>query len=802
MSSFLLIIALLGGAFFGYILSEVNQGKELNKLATYMPTTPTRLYDINGIPFAELYRHKQELIKFQDIPPHVIHSFLSVEDTNFYNHFGIDFLGILRATFVNLRHMRIVQGGSTLTQQLAKTVLQDRKKNFTRKFIEALLTLQIEQEYSKEEILEIYFNLIYLGHGTTGLASAANVYYSKDVKDLTIAEGAMLARLPKAPVKYSPFKNPKAAKTAHLLVLKLMAENGYLKEKNIKKIHDDFWDIYWPVVITQSPSRSTWGSRLDRAPYFTEEIRKQLLKQLDEEQVYTGGLKIYTTLDLRKQLIAEEELVDALKKQDKISYGATASYSGGVDRSLFGLYSVMGQLFPLRVPFVNRFDADANYRITLEKELIDSLDALTLLTPANNESVALSEFRKRTAIFSKNLHVEGALISIEHKSGQIQTMIGGSHFTPKNQFNRAVMARRQTGSSFKPFVYGAAIRERKVATGTGMMDAPLMTLSDDGQGWAPEDSTGDFQGLVPLKRALAMSMNIVSVQLYFKTGPDPIADFASRVMAVPKSRFPADPSLALGVAELTPLEMARGYATIANKGRLVFPYSLRFVVDQTGQVIYNKEQEIQKLVEEKTRDGSIQVISEGNAYIVRKLLEYVSLAGTPAQTLRGKEFADYHGEAGGKTGSTTAWTNAWYCGFDPKLTTIVWLGYDKNSISLGRHMYAAALATPIWGKMYKRIYEGQAYPKFEDEYDGDPVPSDVVQSGTCAVNGLAPNPGICDCPTTSSLFLKPITIGGINKSVPYPRRCEGERDLYRSVNFSDFLKEELKISKDELKKKE
>lgn len=197
-------IALLGGFFFGYILSEVNKGKELQKLASYQPTTPTKLYDSNGVLFAELYRHKQELLKYSDIPPHVIHAFLSVEDDNFFNHFGIDFLAIVRAAIKNVFAGRIVQGGSTLTQQLAKTILQQRKKTFGRKFLEALLTLQIEQEYTKEEILEIYFNLIYLGHGTTGLSSAANVYFQKDVRDLSIAEAAMLARLPKAPVTYYP----------------------------------------------------------------------------------------------------------------------------------------------------------------------------------------------------------------------------------------------------------------------------------------------------------------------------------------------------------------------------------------------------------------------------------------------------------------------------------------------------------------------------------------------------------------------------------------------------------------------
>jgi penicillin-binding protein 1A len=795
----LLIIALCGGLFFGYIISEVNQGKELNKLATYLPTTPTKLYDINGIPFAELYRHKQELVKIQDIPPHVLNAFLSVEDTNFYNHFGIDFMAILRAAVVNIVNLKVKQGGSTLTQQLSKAILQDTKKSFTRKFVEALLTLQIEQEYSKDEILEIYFNLIYLGHGTTGISSAANVYFSKDVKDLTIAEGAVLARLPKAPVKYSPYKNPQTAKDAHLTVLRLMADHGYLDRSKIESIHTEFWRTYWPIVITQSPSRSTWGNRLDRAPYFTEEIRKQLQRKFDEEYIYTGGLRVYTTLDIRKQEIAEEELRKALIEQDKISFGTATSYRGGVDRSLFGLYGLLGGIFQLRVPLINRFDFKANYNITLEKELLDPLEILTTLTPVDNEGEAVQELRKRTAVFAKNLHVEGAFITVEHKTGYIQTMVGGSKFTPQNQFNRALYARRQTGSAFKPFVYGASIRNRDIGTGSGIMDAPMMTMADDGQGWAPEDSTGEFRGMVTIKRGLALSMNIVSVQLYFKTGGEAIIDFASKVTGVSKFRFPDNPTLALGVAELTPLEMAKGYGVYANRGREFIPFSLRYVVDQTGTIVYNKEIEVQAEIAKKTKDGSIQLISEGNAYLMRKLLEYVNVGGTPATGLRSPEYANYQGESGGKTGSTSGWKDAWYCGFDPKYTSIVWLGYDKSSVSLGRHAYAAAIAAPIWGRIYRRFYNGKDYPTFKEENNGDPVPSDVRNGGTCMYNGLSPKPGVC--PVTGSQYLENITIAGQTKGVSGLRQCDGDRDHLGSINFNDFLKKEFKITEDEVKKK-
>ncbi|MDX1959373.1 MAG: transglycosylase domain-containing protein [Leptospiraceae bacterium] len=797
-AAILLIIALIGGLFFGYILSEVDKGEELQLLTTYQPTTPTKLYDINGIPFAELYRHRQELLRFGDIPPHVVNAFLSVEDTNFYNHVGIDFWAILRAAWVNLIHFKVKQGGSTITQQLSKAILKNTKKSFIRKFIEALLTLQIEQEYSKEEILEIYFNLVYLGHGTTGLSSASAVYFSKDIRDLDIAEAAVLARLPKAPVKYSPFKNPDIAKRAHKVVLRLMAENGFLPKSSTEKIHNEFWEKFWPVVITRAPSASTWGTKLDRAPYFTEHVRKQLIKELGEDIVYTGGLKVYTTLDIKKQEIAEDEFIKSLISYDKTSFGASLSYKGGADSSLVGIYNMLGSIFPVASPYISKFDESANFRSQLEEELIEAADILSITSPLENEASAVGEFRKRSAVFSKNLHVEGAMITLEQSTGYIQTMIGGTKFTPKNQFNRAMAARRQTGSAFKPFVYGAGIEERSIGTGTGLMDGPITSMTDEGQSWAPEGMSGQYMGMVPASRALALSLNIVSVQVYFRIGDDPIIDFASKLTKASPGRFPRNPTLALGVAELTPFEMALGYGVIANKGREIIPFSLRYVVNQSGAVIYNKEADVRKTLAEKAEKGTIQVIPEATAFIMRKMLQHVADNGTPAAAIRSPEQGNFKGDAGGKTGSTSSFTNAWYAGFDPKYTTVIWIGYDKNTISLGRGMTGAVIAAPVWGKFYRRIYEGKELSYFKDANGNDPVPEGVIGGGTCAFNGLSPKPGVC--PTTGNWFLAPTTINGVTKSYGGSGPCDGDRDHSKTMDFRDYLQKEMNITNEEIGK--
>ena len=696
--------------------------------------------------------------------------------------------------------MEVRQGGSTLTQQLSKAVIKDRTKTFARKFREALLTLQIEENYTKDEILELYFNVIYLGHGSKGISTAAKTYFRTDVTNLTVPEGALLARMPKAPVFYSPFKNPENAKDAHMVVLNRMAEVGYLPRESLKQIHEDFWIKYWPVVITQSPSKSAWGTKLNKAPYFTEYVRSSLENEVGKQALYSGGLKIYTTLDLEKQLIAQNELESALKKQDKVAFGQTDRFRTGVDTNLVTYYNLLGSLFPVNVPKIGKLSYNETYRVEMEKRLVEELALLNYLNPTENESAATDEFLKRSMDYSKNLHVEGAVITLQPFTNHIVTMVGGSEFSPRNQFNRAMMARRQTGSAFKPFVYGAAINERAVGSGTGIMDAPIMTLTDTGESWSPEDFSGDFRGMVPLHKALALSLNIVSVQVYMKTGPEPIVEFASALTGVDQGKFPKNPALALGVAELTPYEMAVGYATIANGGRKVEPFAVRYVIDQSGNVILNREKEVKQRLAEMTADGTIQVIPESTAYIVRKMLMNVARSGTPAHSLRSDEWANYRGEAAGKTGSTSSFSDAWFAGFDPNYTTIVWMGFDKSSISLGRNQSASALAVPVWGKMYRRFYDAKNYPLFGNNGD-DPAPPGVLQGAVCSISGLKPKEGVCV--KASNMFLAPVKgEDGVYKSLPESRECDPDKDHHKSVDFRQFLQEQYEISDEEIEKGE
>ena len=548
-----LVFSLACGLIFGSIVAAVNVRSSLSLLNEYRPSTPTRLYDRNGEVFAELYRHRQELISFDEIPQHLIDAFLAVEDTNFYNHFGIDLTGILRAMLANIRAGKIVQGGSTLTQQLAKQIYLSKEgrryRSFVQKIRETLLALQVEEELSKEEILEIFFNVIYLGHGCKGVSCAARLYFNKKVSDLTIAESAMLARLPRSPVLYSPFKNPDRAREVHLYVLNRMATNGYLETKQIEKIYTDFWLEYWPKIIVRSPSQTIWSSRLDEAPYFTEYVRQFLINSeeagISVDDLYSKNLKIYTTLDRHQQAVAERELEKTrLKVSDTARQHALAKGITGVDFSLFELVDNLRLLFPLPTPMVTEPTREQKFRKFIEEELLDGLQVLSYLTPEDNETRAFDSLRQQTSKNLARLQVEQAFVSIEPRTGYITAMIGGSEFSPRNQFNRALQAYRQPGSAFKIFVYAAALEQRIIGTLTPIHDAPFMHTAEDGISWTPENYEPGFRGLVPVRRALASSLNTCAVNVYFQVGAKPIVDIASRLMKIsnPKARFKTKPA--------------------------------------------------------------------------------------------------------------------------------------------------------------------------------------------------------------------------------------------------------------------
>ncbi|MCS7204727.1 MAG: transglycosylase domain-containing protein [Leptospiraceae bacterium] len=717
----LVFITIIVGISFGLVLSEVDD-RDLFLLKAYQPSKPTILYDRYGKPFAELFIHKFELTPLERVPPTVLKTFLIVEDDQFYHHIGFDIPGIFRAFVKNVMAGRIVQGGSTLTQQVAKLLYlnyyKERKRTYTQKFKELILALKLEQNLSKDEILELYLNLVYFGHGCEGLSCASRIYFNKRVEDLTIGEAALLSRLPKSPIEFSPYKFPENAREQHQFVLNRLADEGMISEEIAQKIFHQFWDKYWGSFITNSPSTNVRADRLNLAPYFTNYVETILKNEpsIGYEKLYGGGLKVYTTLDLDLQLISQEEMLQTLKSADEVGRAhALADGKSGVDLELFDIYEILSNILPIGKPKISEPTNKQILESYIEENLLDSLEGLTLFLPLQNENSAFTEIRKRTLGFSHNLQVEGALISIDPSTGGIRAMIGGREFSPTNQFNRALFALRQPGSAFKIFVYGSAIENRMINSMSVLSDTPMQIIFDDGTVWTPTNYEGSYYGLVPATFAFAYSLNTCAVDLYNKTGPKPIIEFAQKLMKITNPyRLKAEPSLSLGASEITPKELAVATAIIANEGKDVIPYAIRYVVDENNQIIYSQEELVKQNIAQKVRTGEIQVISEGTAFIMRKMMEAAVQKGTLTSGIRGQNFK---GDFAGKTGTTSSWSDAWVTAFNPEFVFTLWFGFDRSTITLGHGQAGGSVAAPTLGRIMRRYYEKtkKPLPEFSKE---------------------------------------------------------------------------------------
>ncbi len=731
----IVIVALAGGLLFGYVVSQVRNFAGIDNLRQFQPNLPTKLYDVDGELIAELFQEKRDLVSFEEIPQSVINAFLATEDRDFYRHIGINPMAILRAMVKNLIAGRVVQGGSTITQQLAKRLFTGSERTIARKAMEAILALQIEKRFTKEEILEMYFNQIYLGHGCYGIASASRLFFNKKVQDMNLAESAVLAALPSAPSRYSPLTNTHNAIEKNQDILNRVVSAGFISEERAEEIYNEFWPRFLDSIKTEYPTRTAYTGNIDNAPYFTDYVRQILLSKFGKDIVYNEGLSIYTTLSLKKQRAAQKYLIEGLAKQDEVSSSSNRYTSGAVDKGLFRIYDSVSNIFNLPEPKV-RDDLEAHFNKKMIEDIIDGFEMISLLVDAEKCGKVAETYRANVTGVSSILKVEGALIAIEQSTGHITSMVGGSGFSVDNQYNRAVQARRQVGSAFKPYVYGAAIESKLVNAATALPDAPILNIDEEGETWSPGNYKDNFSGFVRLRQALARSINIISVRLFDIIGPERIIDFATRMLRVPESRFTYNPSLALGVCDLTPLEIARGYAIYANRGREVIPYAIRYVVDRDGNELDNTEEEVGNIIAEKELNGTIQVIPEDVAFIMTSMLQSVVNNGTAFNAVRAN--AQFMKPCAGKTGTTSNWTDAWFCGFTPEQTAVVWVGYDKPFMSLGKHQAGAVAAAPIWANYMKDISGTMNAKDF-----GGPPPG-VYQVEVCSYSGKLPSPTCID----------------------------------------------------------
>jgi penicillin-binding protein 1A len=723
------IVALLLSPFVYFMVIYCQSYDILKKGREYRPYLSTRIYDINGELISELFEENRNFIPIDEVPLKVKQAFMAAEDQNFYQHTGVDLLSVIRAIIVDIFSGEIVQGGSTITQQLVKQLYTRGEKSFRRKIIELLIAREFEKRYSKDKIFEMYLNHIYFGHGAYGIQSAAKFYFDKEVADLNVIEASILVSIPSAPNRYSPLKNHHLALERTKQVIFNMISSGYLTKQEALDTFTPYWSAFLKEIRTRYPTLSVRNKKFDRAPYFTEYIRRILIQRYGEEVVYRGGLSVYTTLDLRQQDIARKVLREGLERQNRIAAVHNRSKIKVVDRILIE-NSLLHQKHPSK-KFTSHLRLLSSFR---NDSIADVTSLLSLLfdVPQMGEKLEyhLNEY-KRLRLASR---VEGALIAIDLRSGGISAMIGGSDFNQDNQLNRALQSFRQPGSAFKAFVYGAGIESRLITPATLFLDGPL-AFGGTRTVWSPSNYGKSFYGNVLVRRALVSSLNTISVLVYERVGGNRIADFASRLMNIPRSRFEIDPTLALGTTEVSLFEMARGFAVFANRGREVTPYAIRSIHNRDGKKIYDGERIMRR---RKKR----QIISPESSFIMTNLLRGVVDYGTASIAIRRQ--SGFRLPAAGKTGTNSDFRDAWFIGFTPDLVAAVWIGCDSQRFSLGPGQAGAVAAAPVWARFMNGVYRFRGVSRF-----GGPPPG-VERCKICGITGRIPVKG---CPIRYEYFI-------------------------------------------------
>ncbi len=654
-------------------------------------------------------------ISYERFPKQLVNAFIAAEDAEFFQHKGVDYRGILRAMFKNFLAGRIVQGGSTITQQVTKTFFLTPKRSLTRKLKEVAYAFGLEQNLTKEEILTLYLNNIYLGNGAYGVEAAADSYFNKRVEQLNLAEIAMMAGLVKAPSRYSPVNNLKRAKDRQAYVLTRMTELGFVSQEEKEKA------LRIPPKI-----QSRESAYFSKAPYFTEFIRHQVERKYGKEKLYQEGLRIYTTLDLSLQRSAQRSVETGLRELDKREgfRGPLQTLSPSEAKELpnkkKGPLSPLPQKEIFEGVILSKEDTKKSYTVWVEdrKGILPFSEmswALTikptatykpqkvknpgdLLKPGDVVSVRVKESSRKEQALLLSLEqeplVQGALLCLDPRTGYVRAMVGGRDFG-ESQFNRAISSRRQPGSAFKPMIYAAAL-EKGYTPSTIIMDSPVeYSDPDGGTYWAPKNYDEDFLGPITFRNALAHSRNVVTVKILEDIGVGYALQFAKRVGI--ESSIKRDLSIALGTSGVSMMELTSAFAVFANGGERVKPIFIKKIVTMKGEVLEENTPYIE--MEEKEEEEEIpktpspalkeQVISPQNAFIMTHLLQGAVQHGTGQRAkILGRPVA-------GKTGTSSDYSDAWFIGYSPSLLAGVWVGFDDKT-SLGKKETGARAALPIW----------------------------------------------------------------------------------------------------------
>jgi len=693
---------------------------DVSALADYQPKLPLRVYTSEGKLIGEFGEEHRNLTPIKNIPKVMIDAVLATEDARFYQHHGIDYIGLIRAALANIQHP-MSQGASTITMQVARNTYLTKEKTLTRKIYEALLTLKLEQQLTKDQILAIYMNQIYLGNRAYGFAAASEAYFGKPLKAISIAEAAMLAGLPKSPSRDNPLANPERARARQIYVINRMVEQGFITAEQAKAAKAEQLDVRMA------------GNDLEvHAEYVAEMVRQSIVAQYGD-QAYTRGLNVYTTLAAADQTTAYEAL-----RRGILNYESHQPYRGpeqfitlpqdpderdeAIDDALDDspdsdglLAAVVLEANPRQV-IVQRADGE---RIDITGDGLKPVQsglsakagpAIRIRPGAVVRIVKISQNgAKEQWRITQLPEAQGALVALDPRNGAIKALAGGFDFDLK-KFNHVTQAWRQPGSSFKPFIYSAAL-EKGFSPATVVDDLPLYfpAAVTGGEAWAPKNYEGSFEGPMPLKRALAKSKNLVTVRVMEAITPKYAQQWVTN-FGFDAARHPPYLTMALGAGAVSPMQMAAAYSVFANGGYRVNPLLITRITDHTGKIL------VESAATPPTEAN--RAISPRNAFIMDTLLNEVARSGTAARAQAALKRPDLYG----KTGTTNDAMDAWFAGFHPTLTAIVWIGYDTPR-SLGVRETGGGLSLPIWIDFMQTALKGV------------PIASLAPPAGVTQVNG-------------------------------------------------------------------
>ncbi len=731
-----LLIAALAAATGIGVAASIDR-PQVETLDDFVPKLVTRIFDRRALELIEVQeargakpdkevlashvyktysRENRVLLEEGQLPKLLQDAILATEDANFFTHGGIPPLkSIARAMLANIREGRSAEGASTITMQLARDVFKlDRAKKFKRKFEETLLAVELEKKFSKQQILTMYANLINLGHGNYGMEAASRNYFNKSVADLTLAEAATLAGIPQRPSDYSVYRRPERVIWRRNIVLGRMAAVGFITEEERDRAREE------PLLVAERRRKSDLG------PYFAEDVRRFLISTYDDTELYDRGLQVYTTMDPVIQRATEDAVREKLAALDH-----EKGWRGAKDHlDAEDLETVLLPSWPVREPVAGQWYeglvlasdrnkaevkiGDKTYELArpgiewTRKSRPDKLlkrgdVAWFRLEAADQaESAGTEDGAEPVLMLEQEPEMEAAVLVLESSTGALRAMVGGWDFD-RNEFNRATQAHRQVGSAFKPFVFAAALENGFTAADV-LFDGPVVFPGGPNQpDYSPRNFYRRYEGILTLRRALEASVNVTSVKLLDLVGVEHVIDLARRCGI--ESELPPYPSLALGTAELTPLELAAAYATFVNQGVYVAPYTIERVTSRNGRVMQEHQPRAHKAMEPAL------------AYVMTHMLHGVAVRGTGATRLAKIEVT-----TAGKTGTTDSFTDAWFAGFTPRYTVLSWVGYDKKRF-LGRGMTGAHAALPIWEAVIRHGLK-DGWLSAEESF---PIPPGIVE---------------------------------------------------------------------------